>query len=223
VANHLRSGLAPDRPSQVGIADSVRIIRALRGRLQRLGAASRARSARLGEVRYREQCADSSEQGDDDARRQGKAATLETLGEEFRLVVPCFTRIEEARIRDHLRRDQFFWLDLNAPGRDQLVQLREIFGFHPIALEDTDHFGQGPKLDNYDDYIFVVFYGAWRHGAKDPGLLHEVHVSTTGKHLVTIHRDPLPLLDHQRGQLDSRALHSELFLHYAVLDALVDT
>jgi len=154
---------------------------------------------------------------------KAKAATLDTPGEDFRLVVPSFTRIEEARIRDQLRRDQFFWLDLNAPGPDELAQLREIFGFHPLALEDTEQFGQRPKLDNYDDYIFLVFYGASRRGAQDPALLHEVHLFIAGKYLVTIHRDPLPLLDEQRAQLDGRALHSEQFLLYRVLDALVDS
>ena len=154
---------------------------------------------------------------------KAKAATPETAGEEFRLVVPCFTRVDETRIRDHLRRDQFFWLDLNGPGPDELAQLREIFGFHPLALEDTEHFGQRPKLDNYDDYIFLVFFGAWRHGGKDAELLHEVHLFITGQYLVTVHRDPLPPLDQQRAQLDGRALHSEQFLLYRVLDALVDS
>jgi Mg2+ and Co2+ transporter CorA len=114
----------------------------------------------------------------------GKATAVTPVGEsaECGLVVLCFTRIDKTRIRDHLRRDQFFWLDLTAPGPDELAQLREIFGFHPLALEDTEHFGQRPKLDNYDDYIFLVFYGAWRHGAEDPGLLHEVHLLITGQY-----------------------------------------
>jgi magnesium transporter len=151
------------------------------------------------------------------------AATPEGAGDEFRFVVPCFTRIDETRIRDHLKHDQFFWLDLHAPGTAEVAQLREIFGFHPLALEDTEHFGQRPKLDNYDDYIFLVFYGAWRRGTEDPEPLREVHLFITGQYLVTIHRDPLPTLDRQREQLDGRALHSEQFLLYRVLDALVDS
>lgn len=151
------------------------------------------------------------------------AATPEGAGDDFRCVVPCLTSIDETRIRDHMRRDQFFWLDLSAPGPDEVAQLREIFGFHPLALEDTEHFDQRPKLDNYDDYIFMVFYGAWRHGAEDPEPLREVHLFISGQYLVTIHRDPLPPLDRQREQLDGRVLHSEQFLLYRVLDALVDS
>jgi magnesium transporter len=138
-------------------------------------------------------------------------------------VVPCFTHIDPERIRDHIKRDHFFWLDLNSPGPDEVTQLHELFGFHPLALEDTEHFGQRPKLDNYGDYIFLVFYGAWRHSAEDPEPLREVHLFITGEYLVTVHRDPLPALDHQRAQLDGRVLHSEQFLLYRVFDALVDS
>ncbi len=142
---------------------------------------------------------------------------------EFQFVAPCFTGIDEARIRNHLERDHFFWLDLHNPGPDELVHLREIFDFHPLALEDTEDFGQRPKLDEYGDYVFLVFYGAWRHRKHDRKPLREVHLFISGKFLVTIHRDPLPPLDHQREQLDGRVLHSEQFLLYRVLDALVDS
>ena len=154
---------------------------------------------------------------------KAKAATSETAGEDFRFVVPCCSSIDEADIRDHLRRDQFFWLDLTAPTHEDIAKLRELFGFHPLALEDTEHFGQRPKLDNYVDYVFMVFYGALRHGAEDPEPLDEVHLFISGHYLITVHRDPLPALDQQREQLDGRVLHSEQFLLYRVLDALTDS
>jgi magnesium transporter len=142
---------------------------------------------------------------------------------EFRFVVPCFTAIDEASIRDHLARDHFFWLDLTAPSHDEIERLGQIFGFHPLALEDTDHFGQRPKLDNYDDHVLLVFYGAWRHSADDPEPLREVHLFISGQYVVTVHRDPLPALEQQRDQLNGRVLHSEQFLIYRILDALTDS
>jgi len=71
--------------------------------------------------------------------------------------------------------------------------------------------------------VFLVFYGAWRYGVRDPKPLREVHLFLTGRYLVTIHRDPLPPLDQQRAELEGRALPSEQFLLYRVLDALVDS
>jgi magnesium transporter len=154
---------------------------------------------------------------------KARAATADTAGEEFHFVVPSFTTIDEAVIKGHLQRDHFFWLDLTSPARAQLAELRELFGFHPLALEDTEHFHQRPKLDNYGDYVFLVFYGAWRHGEGDRQPLREVHMFVSGKYLVTIHRDPLPPLDEQRAQLHGRVLHSEQFLLFRVLDALADS
>ena len=155
----------------------------------------------------------------------GKAKSVGKEGapDEFRFTVPCFTSINDAAIRDHLRRDKFFWLDLHAPGPEERAKLSEIFGFHPLALEDIEHFGQRPKLDDYDDHVFLVFYGAWRHRDGDQDPLREVHMFISGHYLVTIHREPLPPLDHERAELDGRVLHSEQFLIYRVLDALVDS
>jgi magnesium transporter len=144
-------------------------------------------------------------------------------GDEFQLMVPCFTSINEEAIRDHLEHDHFFWLDLHNPGAEERERLRKIFGFHPLALEDVEHFGQRPKLDDYDDHVFLVFYGAWRHQKGDTEPLREVHMFISGQYLVTLHREPLPPLDEQRRQLDGRLLHSEQFLIYRVLDALVDS
>jgi magnesium transporter len=154
---------------------------------------------------------------------KARAQTKETAGDEFKFVVPCITSLDEATIRDYMQRDHFFWLDLTAPSRDDLIKLQEIFGFHPIALEDTEKFGQRPKLDNYGDYVFLVFYGAWRHGDDDREPLREVHLFVSGQYLVTIHRDPLPPLDEERDHLHGRVLHSEQFLLYRVLDALTDS
>jgi magnesium transporter len=154
---------------------------------------------------------------------KARAATAEDAGEEFRFEVPTLTRIDEARIRDDLQRNQFFWLDLTAPTDEDLARLRALFGFHPLALEDSKQFGQRPKLDSFVDYVFLVFYGAWRHGREDREPLREVHLFISGQYLVTIHRDPLRPLEQQREQLQGRVLHSEQFLLYRVFDALTDS
>src|SRR5689334_11023666 len=79
----------------------------------------------------------------------GKAKAGKRGDEEYSFVAPCFTGIDEAKIHDHLERDHFFWLDLTSPDQHDLQRLHELFGFHPLALEDVEHFGQRPKLDNY--------------------------------------------------------------------------
>ena len=80
------------------------------------------------------------------------------------VTVPCLTTLDAGRIRDNRASGRFFWIDLTDPSAAEVDQLGEIFGFHPLALEDTAYFGQRPKLDDYGDYGFLVFYGALSSG-----------------------------------------------------------
>jgi magnesium transporter len=139
------------------------------------------------------------------------------------LRVPCMTEISEERIRGALARNHFFWLDLADPGAGEIERLGELFGFHPIAIEDTLHFGQRPKLDDFGNYVFLVFYGASERRYPDGGRLSEFHLFVSGSYLITVHRDPAPSLDEQRSSIEGRVLHSEQFVIYRVLDALTDT
>ena len=154
-----------------------------------------------------------------------KAQLLETEDPSrgVNLRVPCFTAVDEQALRDHLERDHFFWLDLESPGEDELMMLARVFDFHPLALEDAHSFKQRPKLDDYGDYAFLVFYGAHEGGDRADSELREVQMFVSGKYLITIHRDPLPALDEQRSKIEGRVLHSEQFLIYRVLDALTDS
>jgi magnesium transporter len=154
---------------------------------------------------------------------KAKAVAKEEGGEGFQVVVPCLTSLDEAAIKEHLEHDRFFWLDLTSPDHQELEDLRKIFNFHPLALEDSGDFGQRPKLDDYGDYVFLVFYGGWPDAPADQEPMREVHLFISGQYVVTIHREPLPALDAQRAQLEGRVLHSEQFLLYRLLDALTDS
>jgi magnesium transporter len=139
------------------------------------------------------------------------------------LRVPCFTAIDEAAIRKQLERDHFFWLDLQDPSEEDTQALRGIFRFHPLALEDVRNFNQRPKLDDYGDWAFLVFYGAHERESGDDSQLREVHMFVSGQYLITIRREPLPALDEQRSKIEGSVMHSEQFLIYRVLDALTDS
>jgi magnesium transporter len=144
--------------------------------------------------------------------------------EGFSFAVACFHSLDRSAIEDKLARDEFFWLDLVNPSTEDIEKLRELFGFHPLALEDARHFGQRPKLDHYGDYIFVVFYGAREDEEGRPSItLEEVQMFISGKYLLTLHRDPLPALEEQLKRLEGQVLHSEQFLLYRVFDALTDS
>ncbi len=51
------------------------------------------------------------------------------------------------------------WLDLQDPTEDEARVLAEVFHFHPLAIEDMLHDYGHPKLDVFDDYVFLIVHG----------------------------------------------------------------
>jgi magnesium transporter len=115
----------------------------------------------------------------------------------------------------------FFWLDLDKPSRGDFEILRDLFGFHPLAVEDSEQFGQRAKIDEYDDFVFLVVYGA----APDEDDLVEVHCFYSERFLITVHRDDCPAFEEIRRRyatLEKPIAHPSLLL-YRILDGLVDS
>lgn len=131
------------------------------------------------------------------------------------------TALDRPQIEDLRRRDEFFWLDLDNPSEEDLDALREVFGFHPLTIEDTRKFGQRPKLENYGDYAFVVFYGARLEG--DRVALTETHLFVSGSYVISIHRDPCDELQDVRTTLERTERRGEQFVLYKIFDALTDS
>jgi magnesium transporter len=115
----------------------------------------------------------------------------------------------------------FFWLDLGKPARDDFSILREVFKFHPLALEDSEQLNQRAKIDSYDDFVFIAIYGA---GADEDRLV-EVHCFYSERFLVTVHRDDCPAFAaiRRRYRKRERAMEQPSLLLYRVVDGLVDS
>jgi magnesium transporter len=139
------------------------------------------------------------------------------------LKVPCLTHIDEEAIRELFERDHFFWLDLRDPSDQDLDRIGELFGFHQLALEDSRHFGQRPKLDEYGDHAVLVFYGAATDDPSASELLAEVHLYVSGGYVITVRRHAGAELDELREKIEGRVLKSEQFVVYRILDVLTDT
>jgi magnesium transporter len=50
----------------------------------------------------------------------------------------------------------FLWIGLHEPDEHQMQAVAEVFGLHPLAVEDAVHAHQRPKLERYDDTLFLV-------------------------------------------------------------------
>jgi magnesium transporter len=116
------------------------------------------------------------------------------------------------------------WVDVVDPTPEEIARIGEEFHFHPLALEDVARGGQRPKVDQYDGYQFIVFYGLASQTERIT--THEVDIFLAKHCMVTFHKSDLPVITQtaERWQKNAAALgnHGVGFLLHSVVDSLVD-
>ncbi len=136
------------------------------------------------------------------------------------MLANCLTdEVTRPNIERALKEDDLLWLDLEDTGPDTIALLREVFKLHPLAIEDAQEFNQRPKIEDYDDFVSLVAYGA--QSLDQP--LVEVHAFYAEHFLVTVHRESVPAIGHACTALTRVPTNRRLVALYRVLDALVDS
>ena len=120
-----------------------------------------------------------------------------------------------------LHDDEILWLDLHDSSEESLALLRDVFSIHPLAVEDALEFGQRPKIENYENFVSIVFFGANMVGQP----MIEVHCFYSENFLVTLHREPCVAFDGMRtvfARKNTGPVARIIVLHH-VLDSLSDS
>ncbi len=121
------------------------------------------------------------------------------------------------------------WLDIREPNAANIDHLRDEFGLHPLLLEDIMSRIQRPKIDIYDDYLFIVMQFPIHNKQTRVNIASEVDMVVGPDYFITLHDGRLkPLVnmfdaiaanpDMARRLLERTPGH----LLYEVVDRLVD-
>ncbi|WP_370288235.1 magnesium and cobalt transport protein CorA [Nocardioides sp.] len=117
------------------------------------------------------------------------------------------------------------WIGLYRPTDAEIASVAEEFGFHELAVEDTVHAHQRPKLERYGDVLFTVLRPARYLDAEERVEFGELHVFTTADVVVTVRHAESPDVGRVRRRLERTpsllTLGPEAVL-YAMLDEVVD-
>lgn len=136
------------------------------------------------------------------------------------------TALDPARISDVLvEPDTVVWVDLCQPDHAELSCLAEEVGLNPLAVEDAVKGRQRAKLDRYADHLFLTVYAISLDERTAELRTDELAVFVAPRYLITVRREPEPLLDAVVTAWDGSADlagHGVGFLLHGLLDVVVD-
>src|SRR3954447_5478166 len=115
-------------------------------------------------------------------RRVGRRGELITAAPPAEPQAPSVEQIDSAGLR---------WVNIERPGALERAWLEENFSFHALDLEDVLSRNQRPKIDVYDDYLFIVLHFPVFDPAAGRLNAGELDIFVGAGFLITIPNQPL--------------------------------
>jgi magnesium transporter len=121
------------------------------------------------------------------------------------------------------------WINIERPRAIEQAWVEERFDFHPLDYEDVRSRNQRPKVDEYDDYLFIVLH--FPRYDKNVSRLNaaEVDIFVGADYLITLPNEPLQSIDYlfERCRTNEELRESVFskgpgYLLYKIVDDCVD-
>lgn len=133
----------------------------------------------------------------------------------------------EVREREQSGQEAFVWIGLHEPDQQQMQDVADIFGLHPLAVEDAVHAHQRPKLERYDETLFLVLKTV-NYVPHDSVVLAreivetgEIMIFVGNDFVITVRHGEHGGLSEVRKRMDADPEHLRLG-PYAVMHAIAD-
>ncbi|MBI4387445.1 MAG: magnesium/cobalt transporter CorA [Candidatus Omnitrophica bacterium] len=122
-------------------------------------------------------------------------------------------------------KDAFVWVDLEEPTEFESETLIEIFNFHPLAVEDCINDLSQPKVDDYEEYLFLVVHAINMKSREEVSTV-ELDIFLNKNYVVTVHKQAIRSVEQVCETVSKKGSSYfgngiEMLVH-ALLDRLVD-
>jgi len=121
--------------------------------------------------------------------------------------------------------DALVWLDLYEPTGEEFSTVAREFGLHELAVEDAVKAHQRPKLERYEDTLFIVLRPARYVDETETVLFGEVDMFAGPQFVITVRHGDAQELGEVRRRLEIRPellRRGPMAIVYAILDHVVD-
>ena len=120
-------------------------------------------------------------------------------------------------------KSEFIWIEVLDPVDSEFAVLQERFGLHSLAVDDSMRPAQVPKVDLYDDQIFVVLKVARLE--NDAIKYGEIDAFVSGHHIITVRHAADCGYAHAHEKFQSGPKPTEVrpdFILHGILDFVVN-
>jgi len=138
--------------------------------------------------------------------------------------IPCGDLSDELQLLREARHG-FIWIGLKDPTDAEFALVNDELKLHPLAVEDAVKGNQRPKLDVYDDTIFVSLKTLRYIDATSDVETGEVMIFVGDRFVVTVRRGEANPLAGVRARLEhapDHLAHGPVAVLYSVMDSIVD-
>ncbi len=122
--------------------------------------------------------------------------------------------------------DRFLWVGLYEPSEQVLSHIQRAFGLHDLAIEDAHTAHERPKLEVYDDSIFIVIRTVrLSEGGERRIEFSETHIFMGPRYIITVRHGSLQSHVGLRARCESTPnllKKGEGFVLHALMDFIVD-
>jgi magnesium transporter len=142
-----------------------------------------------------------------------------------RIEVDCFPHEFEKIRAEATEEGDFVWVGLYKPSEGELDDVAKSFGLHPLAVEDALKAHQRPKLERYDDSLFLTLKSLWYVDAEDAVETGEINLFAGRDFVITVRHGRGSELHSARSRLEAQEAvltHGPSAVIYAVCDSVVD-
>jgi magnesium transporter len=121
--------------------------------------------------------------------------------------------------------DRFVWIGLHEPEEELLRTVQHAFGLHDLAIEDAHLAHQRPKLERYEDSLFVVLRTAQMNREQRRIEFGETHLFVGPRYVVSVRHGASLSYAQVRARCETTPrllVQGPGFVLYAIMDFVVD-
>ncbi len=120
------------------------------------------------------------------------------------------------------------WINIDGIHNIEMMEkIQNHFDIHPLTMEDIIHTSQRPKLEEYDEYLFIVLRMFTYNEAERELKNEQVSIILSERYIITFLEDPGDVFNPVRERIRKSGTkirkNGSDFLAYSLIDSIVDS